>query len=76
MAGNVWEWTQDWYHGSYDGAPPDGSAWKSITAAFRVFRGGSWLYSASGARAAFRNFDAPGFRIRSLGLRSVRERRD
>lgn len=26
MARNAWEWAQDWFHGSYEGAPTDGSA--------------------------------------------------
>jgi formylglycine-generating enzyme required for sulfatase activity len=26
-AGNVWQWVEDCYHDSYDGAPADGSAW-------------------------------------------------
>ena len=27
MHGNVWEWVEDDYHGSYEGAPSDGSTW-------------------------------------------------
>lgn len=29
MPGNVFEWCADKWHGSYDGAPTDGSAWTS-----------------------------------------------
>lgn len=28
MHGNVWEWCQDEWHGNYEGAPNDGSAWE------------------------------------------------
>ena len=41
-AGNVWEWVEDCYHGTYDGAPKDGSAWKDSADCDRVLRGGSW----------------------------------
>jgi formylglycine-generating enzyme required for sulfatase activity len=41
--GNVWEWVQDCYHDSYDGAPTDGSAWiDNDDCQERVSRGGSW----------------------------------
>ena len=41
--GNVWEWTQDCWNGSYGGAPSDGSAWESRECSDRVLRGGSWF---------------------------------
>jgi len=43
MLGNVWEWTQDCYHSSYEEAPADGAAWESAAGGEcdrRVIRGG------------------------------------
>ena len=40
--GNVWEWVEDCWNGSYDGAPTDGSAWTAGECNERVLRGGSW----------------------------------
>jgi len=42
MHGNVWEWCLDSWHGTYKGAPPDGSAWTTDGGANRLLRGGSW----------------------------------
>ena len=39
MGGYVDEWTQDWYHDNYSGAPSDGSAWESPEGSGRVVRG-------------------------------------
>lgn len=44
MHGNVLEWVQDEWHGSYEGAPTDGSARES-TGAARVLRGGCWSFN-------------------------------
>lgn len=75
MSGNVWEWVQDYYHDSYNGAPADGSAWTSgEKQEYRVRRGGSWNFSASYSRAAVRDFYSPGTRIDSGGLRLARTR--
>ncbi len=55
MSGNVWEWTEDCWNGSYSGAPSDGSAWTSGDCGKRVLRGGSWNYGPRGARSAIRS---------------------
>ena len=44
MHGNVREWVEDCWHGSYASAPRDGSAWTSgCDGGQRVLRGGSWV---------------------------------
>lgn len=40
MAGNAWEWTQDFLHDTYVGAPIDGSEWAYDLGGRRVARGG------------------------------------
>lgn len=57
MAGNVWEWTQDEYHNSYNGAPSDGSAWGEGSRTLKVGRGGSWNFGAEYVRSADRGHD-------------------
>ncbi len=74
-AGNVWEWQEDCWHKTYEGAPSNGSAWiGSGRCSQRILRGGSWIstprYVRSGNRSKF-NLDARvyrnGFRVaRSL----------
>ena len=70
--GNVWEWCEDAWHPNYVGAPTDGTARDSEAASGRVFRGGSWGYSAGGARSAYRYGLAPGLRLAFLGFRPAR----
>jgi formylglycine-generating enzyme required for sulfatase activity len=71
MHGNLWEWCQDLYHITYNGAPTDGSAWESEGDTRRILRGGGWLDPAYGSRSADRYMEAPNNRRNYLGLRVV-----
>ena len=68
MHGNLWEWCRDTWHGNYDGAPTDGSAWEDGGSECRVVRGGCWSNRAGGCRSANRLRGDPGLR-RYLGFR-------
>ena len=57
MHGNVWEWCEDDWHDSYEGAPTDGSAWIENGNCHRVTRGGSWFKHPEDCLSASRDYD-------------------
>ena len=70
MHGNVFEWCEDPWHGNYEDAPNDGSAWlEEGNTLGRVRRGGSWFDHPRLCRSAYRNNDQPGFRLNYIGFR-------
>jgi formylglycine-generating enzyme required for sulfatase activity len=72
LSGNVWEWCEDDWHGGYDNAPDDGSAWvddPDTRAEVRVLRGGSWINGPRFCRCAYRYWGRPDFRDFIVGFR-------
>ena len=71
--GNVWEWCLDHWHGSYEGAPEDGSAWmnKDEEEGTRLLRGGSWYDDPGFCRSAYRFHYLPDDASFLVGFRVV-----
>ncbi|MBN2492956.1 MAG: formylglycine-generating enzyme family protein [Deltaproteobacteria bacterium] len=86
MAGNVYEWVQDCFHGSYDcvtspdaencagggAAPADGSAWEEPDCPVRVIRGGGFVADAFNLRVSDRYWLEPDGQNGSVGFRCAR----
>jgi formylglycine-generating enzyme required for sulfatase activity len=75
MHGNVWEWTADCRHQTYQNAPPDGRAWGAEDGGacdLRGVRGGSWLSIPQLLRSADRIRSWPDGASNALGFRLAR----
>ncbi|MGH8560175.1 MAG: formylglycine-generating enzyme family protein, partial [Methylococcales bacterium] len=74
-AGNVWEWTLDCWHDSYQNAPAHGLAWlesEKGDCVRRVVRGGSWFDLPQILPSANRFWDGTDEASNDLGFRVAR----
>ena len=72
MAGNVWEWCQDWYSGTYYASSPLTNPTGSATGTSRLLRGGHFWNSSNVCRASNRDYDQPDDRHSYIGFRVAR----
>jgi len=73
MAGNVSEWMQDCWHGSYARAPVTGEAWDNPGCDRRVVRGGYWASAPRQNRSATRMSAPVLLKAPQLGFRIARD---
>jgi len=68
MAGNVWEWTSDWWVRTYTSAPVTNPVGPAGGTGY-VIRGGAWDSGGGDLRAAVRDYSTPSNRYHGIGFR-------
>jgi len=71
VAGNVFEWCNDWYSDTYYGSSSYENPQGPTSGAYRVLRGGAWDTSTDFVRCAYRRSHPPEMAEIHLGFRLV-----
>jgi formylglycine-generating enzyme required for sulfatase activity len=71
MAGNVWDWCNDWFSSAYYGESPYYNPLGPPNGTLRVMRGGAWQNTQVDAQCAWRDRNDPATRHFALGFRCV-----
>jgi formylglycine-generating enzyme required for sulfatase activity len=72
LAGNVWEWTADWYNSDYYRQSPERDPRGPGRGTLKVMRGGCWASGADSLRVACRKAELPNTWAPNVGFRCVR----
>lgn len=76
MAGNVWEWTADWYAADYYANSPVANPKGAANGREKAIRGGSWMCAenfCSNYRVAGRSHSTPDTGLNNVGFRCVKD---
>lgn len=72
LAGNVWEWVEDWFDPEFYRHSASSNPVNNTTAERKVIRGGGWGNDAYGLRSTLRHANTPGIGLSMVGFRCAR----